>query len=82
VLGVNPVLECVNTPVDVPPSAIQFVGPPVETQVPRDIRVAGIPRKVTFAPTVAEVEVIEVAVGVVTIGTVGGGNVVNVTLAP
>jgi hypothetical protein len=43
---------------------------------------AGIPNEVTFAPRVADVEVIDVDVGVVTVGITLHTDVVNVTSEP
>ena len=66
----SPVRECVKIPVVRPPCARQLVvGFVVVPQhVPRAVRVAP-PFEVTFAPRVALVVVIEVAVGEVTVGT-------------
>ena len=71
-------------PVDVTPVAcdVQFVvgagdGP---QQVPR-VTEAGLPRLVTFAPRVAPVAVMDVAVGVVTVGTARDAEVENVPSA-
>ena len=57
----------------VPPSARQLVVGLAEVpqQVPRAVRVAP-PSEVTLAPNVAVVEVMEVAVGEVTVGAVAG----------
>ena len=68
-----------KTPVVVPPSARQLVvgAAVVAQQVPRAVRVAP-PLDVTLAPKVAPLEVIEVAVGEVTVGVV---SVVNVPSA-
>jgi hypothetical protein len=54
-----------------PPSAIQFVVglTVVPQQVPRAEMMAGLPKEVTFAPSVAPVVVIEVTVGEETVGT-------------
>ena len=75
-----PVLACVNTPVVVPPSARQFVvgAGAVPQQVPR-ATMAAPPFEVMVAPRVADVLVIAVAVGVVTVG--GAAGVVNVACA-
>ena len=56
-----------------PPSARQFVvgDGEVPQHVPRADIKAGIPGDVTFAPSVAPVVVIPVAVGEVTVGTTG-----------
>ena len=71
-------------PVVVPPSAKQLVtgAGVVPQQVPRAEIEAGTPREVTFAPRVAPVVVMEVAVGEVTVGAALAAEVVNVTLAP
>ena len=76
-LAVNPVLECVNAPVVVPPWATQFVtgAGVVPQQVPRAEMEAGTPRDVTLAPRVALVDMTEVTVGVVTVGTIKVANV-------
>ena len=68
-----------KTPVVVPPSARQLVvgAAEVPQQVPRAVRAAP-PSEVTLAPRVAPLEVIEVAVGEVTVGVV---RVVNVPSA-
>ena len=50
----------------------------VPQHVPRAVIDAGFPSDVTFAPNVAVVEVIDVAVGEVTVGTI---KVVNVPSA-
>ncbi len=65
-----PVLACVKIPVVVPPSVRQLVTGAAEVpqQVPRAVSVAP-PSAVTLAPKVAPVNVIEVAVGEVTVGT-------------
>ena len=59
-----------KTPVVVPPSAVQLVVgvAVVAQQVPLAV-IAAPPSDVTFAPNVAPVEVMEVAVGEVTVGT-------------
>ena len=60
-----------KTPVVVAPSAVQFVvgAAVVAQQVPRAVSVSP-PLEVTLAPSVAPVEVIEVAVGEVRVGAV------------
>ena len=68
--AVNDVRACVNTPVVIPPSAKQFVIglTVVPQQVPLAVSAAP-PSDVTLAPSVAELEVIALEVGVVTVGT-------------
>ena len=70
---------CVNIPVVVPPSAVQFVnGAAVVPQhVPRAV-IAAPPLEVTLAPSVADVLVIEVTVGEVTVGAVSPAETVIV----
>lgn len=60
-------------PAVVPLSARQFVvgDADVPQHVPRAEMTEGTPREVTFAPRVAPVVVVDVAVGVVTVGTAG-----------
>ena len=62
---------CVKTPVVVPEAGVQLVVGfvVVPQQVPRAEIDAGEPREVTLAPRVAPVEVTELEVGVVTVGT-------------
>ena len=78
VLGGRPVLACVNMPVAVPPSATQLVvgAGEVPQQVPRAVRVAP-PLEVMFAPRVAVVLPIEVAVGEVTVGATAAITIEN-----
>ncbi len=70
-----------KTPVVVPPSARQLVAGAAEVpqQVPRAV-IAAPPSEVTLAPKVAPVEIMEVAVGEVTVGGVDVKTTVNVPL--
>ena len=70
------VLACVNTPVAVPPSATQFVrGLAVVPQhVPRAV-MASPPSDVMFAPSVAVVFVMDVAVGEVSVGALAPADI-------
>ena len=60
-------------PVVKPDAGVQFVvgAGDVPQHVPRAEMEAGIPSDVTFAPSVAPVVVMDVAVGEVTVGTAG-----------
>lgn len=67
--GGRPVLDCVNAPVAVPPSTMQFVigDGEVPQHVPRAV-MAAPPSDVIVASRVADVLVIAVAVGEITAG--------------
>ena len=73
-----------NVPVVVPLAAVQFVVGfvVVPQQVPRADIDAGYPREVTLAPRVAPVVVIEVSVGVVTVGATLTAHVLPFQVVP
>ena len=73
---------CVNTPVVKPDAGVQFIVGADDSpqQVPRAEMDAGTPRDVTFAPSVAPVVAMDVAVGEVTVGTAGGVVARNLTI--